>query len=334
MALLIALFLSAGTGFVAAHAPLSAGANEGLAAATLISSPEKSFAIYTMLDPDGAPQYYRFPMQKGQVLYGSLMVPGPDSPVPDLVIIGPGIEPSGTIPPTIEVPAGSRAMQVPGEFPGKPSYEPFTPQPVYEVARFNLTVPENGDYFIAVTGPGGAEYSLAPGFREEFTAAEWLLVPWSVVSIRLWEGQSPDAVVAPLAAVVIFGLVLVLRRRKNQGMIREPVFLLLLVAGFLYLGGAVMTGVQTVYTVLLTGYSAGVLLTLVFMAGPVLLGMVIIRAVLRSRPGDFSVSGGLAMAVTGILGLLLWAGLLIGPLLALAGAAVILVRSAGHPRPA
>ena len=39
------------------------------------------------------------------------------------------------------------------------------------------------------------------------------------------------------------------------------------------------------------------------------------------------------MAVIGILGLLLWAGLIIGPLLALAASAIILVRSAGRPAP-
>jgi hypothetical protein len=38
--------------------------------------------------------------------------------------------------------------------------------------------------------------------------------------------------------------------------------------------------------------------------------------------------------VTGLLGLLFWAGLLIGPLLALAGSAIVLVRSARRPGPA
>ncbi len=101
---------------------------------------------------------------------------------------------SGTVPPSIEVPAGSGALLVPGNEPHKSSCEPFTPQPISEAARFNGTLPEHGDYYIAVTGPGGAQYSLAPGFREEFTALEWLPIPWSVISLHLWEGQLPALV--------------------------------------------------------------------------------------------------------------------------------------------
>jgi hypothetical protein len=250
------------------------------------------------------------------------------------VIIGPGIDPFGNVPPSIDVPAGSGGMLVQGKEPQKPSYEPFTPQPIYEAARFNVIVPENGDYYIAVTGPGGAKYSLAPGFKEEFTAAEWLLIPWSVIFIHLWEGQSPAVVFAPLVIVVTGGLVLAGLYRKKQGLTRDPVPWLILAAGLLYLGGAAMTGLQVVHTVLRTGYSPGVLLTLMFLAGPFILGIFAVRAGIRSPGPDPSLMSGVAMAATGILGLLLWAGLLIGPLLALAGSAVILVRSAGRPGPA
>lgn len=327
MYLLLAMLLAAGTGIVSAHAPLSVSHGEGIDGAMLISSPEKSFVLYTELDNDGEAQYYRFPLRKGQVLYGSLQVPGPDSAVVDLVIIGPGIEPSGTVPSSIDVPAGSGSMLVQGKKPQKPSYEPFTPQPIYEAARYNITVPKNGDYYLAVAGPGGAKYSLAPGFKEEFTAAEWLLVPWSVIAIHLWEGQSPVVVFAPLVIVVIGGLAMAGLYRKKRGPGRDPVPWLILTAGLLYLGGAAMTGLQIVHTVLRTGYSPGVLLTLIFLAGPFILGLFAVRAGIRS-PGPYpSLMSGVAIAGTGILGLLLWAGLLIGPLLAMTGSAVMLVRS-------
>jgi hypothetical protein len=262
------------------------------------------------------------------------MVPGPDSAVPDLVIIGPALASSGDVPPSVEVPAGSGALLVRGKKPGKPSYEPFTPQPIYEAARFNVTAPENGDYYLAVLGPGGARYSLAPGFKEEFTAAEWLLIPWSVIAIHLWEGQSPSVVVAPLVMVVTGGLVLAVLYRRTEGRARDPVPWLILVAGLLYLGGAAMTGLQLVHAVLRTGYAPGVLLTLAFMAGPVILGILAVRAGLRSPAPAPSWMSGMAVAVMGILGLLLWAGLLAGPLLALAAGAVILVRAARRSGPA
>jgi hypothetical protein len=297
----------------------------------LIGSPEKSYVLYTRLDDDGGAQYYRFYLMKGQVLYGSLQVPGPDSAVPDLVIIGPGIDSSGSLPSIIEVPAGSGARLVQGKRPQKPSYEPFTPQPVYEAARYNVTAPQTGDYYLAVTGPGGAHYSLAPGFREEFTAAEWLLIPWSVLFIHLWEGQSPAVVFAPGVLVAAGGLFLAVLYRRKQGVIRDPVQWLILLAGLLYIGGAAMTGLQMIHALLRTGYSAGVLLTLFFIAGPVVLGLFAVRAGVRSSGTDPSLMSGIVMAVTGILGLLMWAGLLIGPVLALAGSAAVLVRSAGRP---
>jgi len=332
--LLSAIVLSAGTGIGSAHAPLSVGSNEGIAGATLIRSPEKSFVLYTMLDGDGETQYYQFPMENGQILYGSLQVPGPDSAVPDLVIIGPGISSSIDIPASLEVPAGSGALLVQGKPPGKPFYEPFSPQPIYEVARFNITVPLEGDYYIAVTGPGGTKYSLAPGFREEFTAAEWVMVPWSVIFIRLWEGQAPAVVSAPVIIMVIVGMVLSVLYRKKQGLKPDLVSWLILLSGLLYLGGASMTGLQILHTVLLTGYSSGVVLTLLFMAGPLILGIIAVRAGIQSPGPDRSRMSGIWMAVIGILGLLLWAGLIIGPLLALAASAIILVRSAGRPAPA
>ena len=332
--LLLAMVLATGTGIVWAHAPLMVGSNEGIAGATLISSPEKSFVLYTELDEDGDAHYYRFPMQKGQILYGSLQIPGPDSAVPDLVIIGPGINPSGNVPSSIDVPVGSGAILVQGKQPGKPSYEPFSPQPIYEVARFNLSVPQNGDYYIAISGPGGAKYSLAPGFKEEFTAEEWLLVPWSVISIRLWEGQSPGVVFAPVVIVVIGGLVISVLYRRKLGLSRDPVSWLILMSGLLYLGGAVMTGLQVVHTVRLTGYTSGILLTFLFIAGPLILGIFAVRTGIRSPGPDSSLMSGAAMAVTGILGLLLWAGLVIGPVFALASSVIIFVRCARESGPA
>ncbi len=202
------------------------------------------------------------------------------------------------------------------------------------MARFNITVPQDSDYYIAVVGDGGAKYSLAPGFREEFTAAEWLMIPISVISIHLWEGQAPAAVVAPGIIVVVGGLVLAVLYGKKKGMMRDPVSWLILLSGLLYLGGAAMTGLQMVHTVLLTGYSSGVVLTLLLMAGPLILGIVAIRAGIRSPGPGHSLVSGAWMAVIGILGLLLWAGLLIGPLLALAASAIILVRSFGRSGPA
>ena len=328
--LILAVILLAGTGMVSAHAPLGVGSNEDIASAALISSPEKSFVLYTELHASGEAQYYLFPMQEGQILYGSLQVPGPDSPVPDLVIIGPGIEPAGTVPSFIEIPAGSGAMVIPTTQPGKPAYEPFTPQPIYEVGRFNITIPKDGNYYIAIYGPAGGKYSLAPGFLEEFTAEEWLLIPVSVLAIHLWEGQSPAAIFAPMIIVLIGGLAL-LFLYPGLGTVRQnPVAALVFLSGLLYLGGAAMTAMQIIYTAGATGYTAGVLVTLLFIAGPFVLGLYAIRLGTRIPATEGGRAGGIKIIVVGLLGLLLWGGLILGPVLAVICGAFILMRPAAQ----
>ncbi len=313
----LVILLFVGTGIASAHAPLGVGSNEDIANATLMSNPEKSFVIYTELHESGEAQYYHFPMQQGENLYGSLQVPGPGSMVPNIVIIGSGIESTGNVPSFIEIPAGSGAMVIEGKTPGKPAYEPFSPQPIYEVAHFNVSVPRKGDYYIAVYGPSGGKYSLAPGFLEQFTPAEWLQIPWSVISIHLWEGQSPWVVFAPMILIVIGGLVLIGIYRKKLELHQDPIRWMMLISGLLYLGGAAMTGLQIIHAVLVTGYTNEVIVTILFLVGPIILGIfAILEGARQPRPNSLLKSG-MKMVVIGVLGFLIWAGLIIGPGLAL-----------------
>lgn len=317
-------------GAVSAHAPMEVGSNEDLGNATVFLDPEKSYVLYTELHEGGEAQYYRFPLKSGQRLYGSLQVPGPESPVPSLVIMGPGIAPAGDVPPFVEVPSGAGAMVVQGEPPGQPEYEPFTPQPVYEVARFDYTVPQDGDYFVAVYGLQEGKYSLAPGYVEEFTVDEWLLIPWSVIDIHLWEGQSPAYIFAPLVVVVLAGLALFVLVRRGRGQMPDLPGWLILVAGLLYLGGAAMTGLQVVHALQWTGWDSGALVTLGFIAGPVLLGAYAVLLGIRSPSAPPSLGRGIAMLLVGAVGLVFWAGLVVGPVLAIAaGVLVLAVRGRG-----
>jgi hypothetical protein len=329
---LILLFL-AGIGSVSAHAPLGVGSNEDIANATPIPNPEKSFVIYSNLHESGEAQYYHFPMTKGQILYGSVQVPGPGSMVPNLVIIGPGVEPSGDVPSFVEVPAGFGAMVIPGKSPGKPSYEPFSPQPIYETGHYNVSIPQDGDYYIAVYGPTGGKYSLAPGFLEEFTASEWLLIPWSVVSIHLWEGQSPWIVFAPMIVVLIGGLVVLGIFRKELGLDQDLIRWLIFTAGLLYLGGAAMTTLQVIHAVRVTGYNNEVIVTFLFILGPFILGIFAIMEGLTQPRPDSLVKSGIKMVVISVLGLLLWAGLIIGPVLALLSGVLIFAKHLRKPGP-
>lgn len=326
--ILLVLVLSCVTiGHVTAHAPLDAGSNEQLSNATKISDPEKSYVIYTGLHEGNEAQYYRFSLEKGQVLSGSLQVPGPDSMVPRMVITGPGITTAGDIPSFVELPPGAGAKVIPVKKTGNPSFEPFTPQPIYEVARFREEISVPGDYYIAIYGDDAGKYSLAPGSAEQFTAVEWLTIPYSVIGIHVWEGQSLAGVIAPFLIIVIAGLVLLFLHQKKSGIaLRVPAWAGA-TAGLFYFGGAAVTAVQLVHTVSLTGYVPAVLLTLFFIIVPVILGVLLLNISLNlPATGPVHVRPALELIVLGILGFLFWCGFIVGPLLAICSGTLVLLK--------
>jgi hypothetical protein len=154
------------------------------------------------------------------------------------------------------------------------------------------------------------------------------MIPFFVVSIHLWEGQSPAGIFAPLIIVMVVGLALIFLYPGWRDVRRDPIACLVIFSGFLYLGGAAMTALQIIHTVLVTGYTSEVILTLLFVAGPLFLGVFAIRAGVILPAMSFSWSHGITMIGIGLLGLLFWAGLVIGPVLALACGVLILIKTA------
>jgi hypothetical protein len=312
---------------VTAHAPLGAGSNEQLSNATKIAQPEKSYVIYNELHEGNEAQYYRFTMENGQVLSGSLQVPGPDSMVPSIVIIGPGITTSGEVPQFVEIPPGSGAKVIPGSKPGKPSFEPFTPQQIYEVARFNEPITVPGDYYIAIYGNEGGKYSLAPGSLEQFTVAEWLTIPYSVIGIHVWEGQSATGVIAPFFIVVIGGIALLFLRQKKTGVFYSVPAWVGFAAGLFYIGGAAVTTLQLIHAVVQTGYVPQILVTLIFISAPFILGILLLKISSElSGPGTIPSRKAIELIILGFLGLLFWAGFIAGPLLAIISGIIVLLK--------
>ena len=309
---------------VTAHAPLDAGSNRQLSNATKISEPEKSFVIYTGLDEGNEASYYQFTMENGQLLSGSLQLPGPDSMVPSIVIIGPGITTSGEVPQFIEIPPGSGAKVIPGSKSGIPSFEPFTPQPVYEVARFREKITEPGDYYVAIYGSEGGKYSLAPGSNEQFTTVEWLTIPYSVIGIHEWEGQSLVIIIAPFFSIVIGGMVLLFLRQKKTGVLLSVPAWLAATAGLFYVGGAAVTMLQLFHAASLTGYVPKIFVTLIVILVPVILGIFLLKISLGlSDRGTIPSRAVLELLLLGLLGLLSWSGFIVGPLLAMASGVLV-----------
>jgi len=313
--ILAALFLAAA---VLGHVPLASGENGDLSTAMPIENPEKSWVIYAELPGGGSAQYYRFDFQQGERWTLSLMVPEPGGFVPDLVVMGPDVPAFGTTPPSVEVPPDADVRRISGIAPRVAEYEPFTPSAIYEVASYQQEIAVPGTYYVAVYGPvSGGRYSLAAGYREEFTPSEWLLVPISVVNTHLWEGQPAWLIFAPLFLALLGGAAwIVAWGRKNP--LPSSLFAILGgAAGLLYIGTSGMLLLQMGLALTKTGLSEGVAFTAVFILIPLILGIVALAIAFRTdRP--VTIGRRITIAIVGLLGLVVWAGLVVGPVLALA----------------
>jgi len=305
-----------------AHVPISADNNNNLTTALSVEKPTKSYAIYGHLHDAGDVGYYQFDMNGGDQLKLSLMTTGFDAPVPDMVVMSPGNSGSlDNLPQTVDIPPGYRAELIKGRKPVTAEYEPFSPAAIFNVASYSKNITRPGTYYVAVISPADeTQYSIAVGYLEEFSVSEWVLVPISVIKTHLWEGQSIIAILAPFLAIMILGLILI-ARREQPPQIKKPLsFWLATIAGLCYLGAASIVLVQMFRVLMVTGFSAGVIVTLILAFIPIMLGIWILRIARSGSPQ--SNKDRVSLGIIGLLGLLFWAGLIIGPVIAIIAALV------------
>jgi hypothetical protein len=318
-ALLLALAVVPAAG---AHAPLGAGDNESLATATHIPDPTKSWAIYSRLHEGGEAQYYRFVAEPGQRIPIQLFTSSSrdeDGFAPSMVILGPGVAGEGSPPASVEVPAGAGSTVVAGGPADGTTYEPFSPSAYRVVASTTLAVPERGTYYVAVFDQRrGGRYGLAIGSRESFTPTEWLTTPLAFASIYSWEGQPLWLVYAPAAVVVALGLVL-LARRSRRGRPLDPPGWTAALAGLLFLATGATTAWQMVVALARSGPDALAVATVFLAALAVAVGVVTLGLALR-RSGAWTAGSRALLALLGLAAIVVWAGWLAGPALALVAA--------------
>ena len=307
---------------VEAHVPISSDNNNNLNSALFIENPLKSYVIYGHLHDAGDAGYYRFNLSSGDQLKLSLMTPGFDAPVPDIIVMSPGNSGSiTTLPQTIEIPQGYGTEAIKGQKPVAAEYEPFTPAAIFTVASYSKNITQPGTYYVVVISPADeTQYSIAVGYLEEFSVSEWILVPVSVLNTHVWEGQSIIVILVPFLAVMILGLIL-LTRREQANQIKNPLsFWLTTIAGLCYVGGASIVLVQMFRALLVTGFSSVVIVTLILAFIPVLLGIGALR--IARSPSPRSKKDRFSLGIISILGLLFWAGIIIGPVIAFIAALV------------
>lgn len=318
------------------HVPLLPEENGNVSSAKYISDPEKSWAIYSQLEP-GLAEYYSFDVSKGDRIYLSLLStsdPNAQGFEPDMALIGPGLGSAGDLKQLEEdlrLPGGDVSdgqvsdeklpddygfIAVQGKRAEEATYEPFGPSSYYQQAELDILAPESGRYYAAVyDGQNSRKYDknydrhyiLALGYKEEYSFTERFLTPISLISVYLWEGQRLITIITPWLVAAMVGIFLILRSPK-----RTPFFSTGTMAGFLFLGTSASVLSQTIFSLTRAPYGPEVAISIGLAVIPALLGVAAVR-IARGEAGILQRS---VMAVIGTIGLLAGSGFIIGPLLA------------------
>ncbi len=316
----LVLLLSAGA--VSAHSPQIADGNTSPETALEIEDTVKSWAFYSHLH-HGEALYFSFEIQEGERLLLDLIVPvkdGDEGFLPRMVMMAPGIADQGAIPSWVEVPEGYGYQVIDTSLPEEATYEGFTPSAFYDLGRTDSPAPASGKYYVAIFAPAPQEgnVALVIGYGESFTAQEWLLIPFSLYTIYLWEGQESWEILSPMIVTVVLGSLLIayFRKRRPEGI--DLQHSLLLLSGLLVIGTAASTLVQTIITVRDSHLGPEMMITVVLFLIPGLLGFLLLRA--GWKVGPLTKGDRVKLVIIGVLAIFAWAGYLIGPVLAMVSA--------------
>lgn len=306
---------------VAGHVPSFPDGNTTPERALDVHDAAKSWSFYDSLD-DSQAKYYRLSVRAGQHLRISTFTPNDGVFTPSIVVMGTTIQQQASVPSTVTVPDGMGTVTIAGSRPEKANYEPFAPSAYYQTARYDREVETDSTYLVAIYEPANrsGKVGVAIGSREEFSPSEYLRVPFDLVQTHLWEGQHPLLALGPWAVTVLGGASLFSRTRTDDW---EDIWLRygLAFGGLALAGTGVNTTVQMALALSKTGATAGALVTGLFIAVPAIAGAWTLHVGTREDLDLPRRTRG-ALTVAAGLGILTWAGFLVGPLVILVVAAV------------
>lgn len=296
---------------VFAHVPLQ-GEGYGIADAVFIDDPLKSWVIYTEYK-DNRPLYYAFNLSLNDQLRAGLLIVDQEF-IPDLTILGPGLplDFGEHFHDEFEIPDGYGLIHIHGERQAAKEYEPFTPSSYYHVIDVSTTVNQSATYYLIVdSATGSGKVGVVLGYVESFTPLEWIKVPFDVALVHHWEGQDYLVILLPMLVIVFGGLLLngyYFKRNLNTSQ------LLAFTGSLMYFGSAGIILHQMMLGLIGATYSSLVGVTPLFIILPAVLGYSILRTVLQN---NVSTGQKLRLVIYSGLGIVLWAGHIIGPLLIL-----------------
>jgi hypothetical protein len=313
-----------------AHSPLFPSGNTNIENAYTISDPAISWAVYSSLESGmgGYTQvnYYKFDLKAGDRLNMMLLCPVGDYQNgfrAEMILMGPLMNNSGELPPNVQVWPGYGYEVIPWVATNVTTYEGFSPSVFRYLCEYDDTVVIPGVYFVAITNPQqygvAGNYGFAPGYEEVFTIPTIITMPFSLMQVYQWEGQNFWNITLPWFAVIAMGaifLFLIKRERFDQ---MSTMHIAVYVGGLWLLGTAAITVTQCIYCVSAAGLVPEVVITLVIIIAQTLLAFAVLWQAFRvqRQPGPGRRAGIFFM---GALGLVVWAGFIVGPLLVMLGA--------------
>ncbi len=215
----------------------------------------------------------------------------------------------------------------------KATYEPFWPSSRIKLAEINLSAPRTGRYYAVVYesnksgrgenasmaaasaaegaagGKRGGHYSLAVGYREEFSFTDRMIAPIRIASVYIWEGQSLTMILIPYLVAIIAGFLIYWRSSR-----RSPFSLTGTLAGFLFLGTSSLILTQMVFSLTRAPFGPEIYITMATVLFHAILGVASIRLA-RGAAGILQRS---LLAVIGTIALLGGSGMILGPILGIA----------------
>ena len=316
--IILAVVLSAQGG--AAHSPLFPRDNDTLAKAVIVNEPAKSWAIYSQLT-SGQAQYFRIEMKLGERIYVSALTahdPGKEGLMPSFALMGPGLPRNDPLPSYVERPMGSESgvMRFNGSAPSEGTFEPFTPGAYFTVSEADLNATATGTFYIAVFADGGGSYGLTIGYMELFSLDEIVLLPINIVRVYQWEGQPLQLALSPLFLTLVLGGSLLFLQLRREGKAIKGRQTWAAISGLVFLGTAASISYQSALALTMVPYSGEVWLAVGFIVASLVFAIRMLWFALRGK-GVASWGTRVAFVAIGLLGLGLWSGYYIGPLLAL-----------------
>lgn len=300
------------------HVPIQSDENESLETAFEIPNPRKSWVVYSEIHEGGEGRYYKFDLENGTRLRFTLFIPNQfvaKGFLPGIVLMGPEITHRGIPPDYIETVEDLGISVIAGIYPNEPKYEGFTPSTYSLLVDLDSTVNATGTYYVVVHEPmQGGRFGMALGYEESFTLEEWILVPFSVMLIYQWEGQSLAIIIAPMLIIVFSGLLILLRRRNTVLDLQSAPFLMASLAALLFIGSSGSLFFQMIYVLVQTNLTSEALITVFFAAIPLLLGISVLKQIEEPNWAKNRATR-IKLILLGAIALFFWAGLILGPIL-------------------